>query len=58
MSAGGKRGGKRTGAGRPRGALGKKTLERQTLAKAKAEAMTLPLDWLLMRLQDERLPAS
>jgi len=51
-------GGKRVGAGRPQGALGKKTRERQALAKAKAAKMTLPLDWLLERLSDDTLPAT
>jgi hypothetical protein len=56
--AGANHGGKRAGAGRPRGALGKKTRERQELVRAKAEVMTAPLDWLLMRLADESLPAT
>jgi hypothetical protein len=46
-------GGPREGAGRPRGALGKRN--RELLARAKAEALELPVDRLLRRMNDNRL---
>jgi hypothetical protein len=60
MADDGKRthGGRRKGAGRRTGARGKAVLEREALAKARAEAKTLPLDWLLERLADTSLPAT
>jgi hypothetical protein len=47
-------GGRRPGAGRPKGALGKRN--RELLARAKAEALELPVDRLLRRMNDGRLP--
>jgi hypothetical protein len=47
------RGGKREHAGRPRGARGKR--DRELLARAKAEALELPVDRLLRRMNDPGL---
>jgi hypothetical protein len=52
------RGGRRRGAGRRKGARGKAVIEREALAKARLEAKTMPLDWLLERLADTTLPAT
>jgi hypothetical protein len=50
------RGGRREGAGRPHGTPGKRVLARELLARAKAEALELPVDRLLRRMNDDRLP--
>jgi hypothetical protein len=47
-------GGRRPGAGRPKGALGKRT--RELLVRAKAEALEFPVDRLLRRMNDASLP--
>jgi hypothetical protein len=52
------RGGRRNGAGRPKNARDKRprrTLSRDLLARAKAEALELPVDRLLRRLNDASL---
>jgi hypothetical protein len=49
------RGGKRHGAGRPKGSLGKNSRTRELLAQAKAEALELPVDRLLRRMNDPAL---
>jgi hypothetical protein len=46
-------GGRRPGAGRPKGALGKRS--RELLAQAKAEGLEMPVARLLRRMNDERL---
>jgi hypothetical protein len=46
-------GGKREGAGRPKGALGKRS--RELLAQAEAEALELPVARLLRRMNDSSL---
>jgi hypothetical protein len=56
LGKGNGKGGCRQGAGRPKGSRGKAVLEREALAKARAEAKTMPLDWLLERLADTTLP--
>jgi hypothetical protein len=53
-STGAGRGGKRAQSGRPKGAVGKRN--RELLARAKAEALELPVDRLLRRMNDDRLP--
>jgi hypothetical protein len=58
LGIGNGKGGSRLGSGRPKGARGKATVEREAWAKARTEARTMPLDWLLERLADTRLPAS
>jgi hypothetical protein len=55
LGKGNGKGGCRRGAGRPAGARGKAVIEREALAKARAEAKTMPLDWLLQRLADTTL---
>jgi hypothetical protein len=57
LGKGNGKGGRRAQAGRPKGARGKTVLEREALARARAEAKTMPLDWLLERLADKNLPA-
>jgi hypothetical protein len=57
LGKGNGKGGHRQGAGRRKGARGKAVLEREALAKARVEAKTMPLDWLLERLADNSLPA-
>jgi hypothetical protein len=47
-------GGRRPGAGRPKGAIGKRA--RELLARAKAEALEFPVDRLLRRMNDVSLP--
>jgi hypothetical protein len=47
-------GGRRPGAGRPKGAVGKRN--RELLARAKAEALEMSVDRLLRRLNDASLP--
>ena len=49
------RGGRRENAGRPKGALGKNSRTRELLAQAKAEALELPVDRLLRRMNDPSL---
>ena len=44
------------GSGRPKGALGKRKRNRELLARAKAEALEMPVDRLLRRLNDASLP--
>jgi hypothetical protein len=46
------RGGKRPGAGRPLGAKNKRSKAAALVAKAKAEALEMPVDRLLRRLND------
>ena len=58
LGKGNGKGGCRQGAGRPKGSRGKAVLEREALAKARAEAKTMPLDWLLQRLADTTLSPS
>jgi hypothetical protein len=49
-------GGRRPGAGRPKGAVGsKRSRTRELLARAKAEALELPIDRLLRRMNDPTL---
>jgi hypothetical protein len=55
LGKGNGKGGCHQGAGRPPGARGKAVIEREALAKARAEAKTMPLDWLLQRLADTTL---
>jgi hypothetical protein len=49
------RGGKRCGAGRPEGSKNKRSHAAELVARAKAEALTMPVDWLLKRLNDAEL---
>jgi hypothetical protein len=49
------RGGRREGAGRPKGALGKRARTRELLAQAKAEGLEMPVDRLLRRMNDAGL---
>jgi hypothetical protein len=49
------RGGRREGAGRPRGALGKRVRARELCAQTKAEGLELPVDRLLRRMNDPGL---
>ena len=58
LGKGNGKGGCRQGAGRPPGARGKAVIEREALARARHEAKTMPLDWLLQRLADTSLPAA
>jgi hypothetical protein len=51
-------GGRRPGAGRRKGSRGKAVIQREALAKARAAAKTMPLEWLLERLADTTLPAA
>jgi hypothetical protein len=48
------RGGRREHSGRPKGARGRRS--RELLAQAKAEALELPVDRLLRRMNDKKLP--
>jgi hypothetical protein len=50
------RGGKRPGAGRPPGAKNKRSKAAELVAKAKAEALEMPVDRLLRRMNDTSLP--
>jgi hypothetical protein len=49
------RGGKRAGSGRPQGALGENKQARELIARAKAEALEMPIDRLIRRLNDPEL---
>ena len=49
------RGGKRAGSGRPKGALGQSKQARELIARAKAEALELPVDRRIRRLNDANL---
>jgi hypothetical protein len=49
------RGGRRNGAGRPKGALGKRSKAADLVARAKAEALEMPVDRLLRRVNDKQL---
>src|SRR6516165_1911520 len=51
----GGRGGRRAGSGRPKGARNKRSKAANLVAQAKAEALTMPIDWLLRRLNDPKL---
>jgi hypothetical protein len=57
MSTGVGRGGRRENAGRPKGAKNKRSHAEELVARAKAEALTMPVDWLLNRLNDPELGA-
>jgi hypothetical protein len=48
-------GGRRPGAGRPKGAISKRSRIRELLARAKAEVLELPIDRLLRRMNDPGL---
>jgi hypothetical protein len=50
-------GGARLGAGRKRGGKNQRSKAAELVAKAKAEALTMPVDWLLERLNDPELGA-
>jgi len=45
------RGGRRENAGRPKGAKNKRSHAEELVARAQAEALTMPIDWLLKRLK-------
>ena len=47
------RGGKRSGAGRPKGSVGIKTKIRQQMIKAANDGELMPLDFMLRTLRDE-----
>jgi len=49
-------GGRRDGAGRPRGARGKRNRSRELLAQIKADGLEMPVDRLLRRMNDRELP--
>jgi hypothetical protein len=48
-------GGRRPGAGRPKGSLGRRSRARELLARVKAEVLELPVDRLLRRMNDPTL---
>jgi hypothetical protein len=50
------RGGRRPGAGRPKGASNKRSRAAELIARAKADALELPVDRLLRRMNDASLP--
>jgi hypothetical protein len=49
-------GGRRPGAGRPKGALGKRKRAREVLAQIKADGLEMPVDRLLRRMNDPAVP--
>jgi hypothetical protein len=56
MSMGVGRGGKRPGAGRPKGSKNKRSHAEELVARAKTEALELPVDRLLRRMNDAAIP--
>jgi hypothetical protein len=49
-------GGRRPGAGRPKGVIGKRRREREAITKARAEGLEMPVDRLIRRMNDTSLP--